>query len=419
MKHFLILLSLILLLPFFSAAQSNFKPGYVVTLKDDTLKGVIDYREWDNNPQQITYKSNDASQPQEFDARNAKAFGINGLEYYERYVVSVSQDPVDINKISSKLDTSYRTDTVFLHVLAKGKYLALYSYNDAIKLRFYLSETANLQLPQELEFHAFYNPDATYTVHYVRRYRIQLQYEAENRNNSLSSLISEADYNESDLVKVVNKINGNSDLHLISKNLFGTRWFAGAAITHNKLEFIGNFSLANTSASNSVTPRINVGVDIFPNKTIQKLYFRLELSYAYGKYSFIYADEYSTPVGSSASLNLSQYNGIFTPQVVYNLYNSEQLKVFADVGMAINFSFYNHYRYTITYTNFPEKVFDDRYPQFSKIWAAFPFKAGIAIKKRVELYASYTPATTVCNGDTKFSASINSYSAGINYLFGK
>ncbi|MGN6638499.1 MAG: hypothetical protein ACTHJ8_06275, partial [Mucilaginibacter sp.] len=392
MKKILTLLSIILLLPFLSSAQSNFKPGYVVTLQGDTLKGAIDYREWDNNPKQITYKDNN-DQTQEFNVRNAKAFAINGLEYYERYIVSVSQDPVDINKISSKLDTSYHIDTVFLHVLAKGKNLALYSYNDDIKLRFYISETASPQLPQELEFHAFYNPDATSTVHYVRRYRIQLQYEAEKngKENSLSGLIPEADYNESDLVKIVNKINGDSELHLTSKNLFGTRWFAGAAITHNKLDFIGNFSLANAPASNSVTPRINAGIDIFPNKTIQKFYFRLEISYAYGKYSFFYADEYSTPVGSSASLNLNQYNGIFTPQVVYNLYNSEQLKVFADVGMAINFSFYNHYRYTITYTNFPEKVFDDRYPQFYKTWAAFPLKAGIAIKKRVELYASYTP----------------------------
>lgn len=423
MKYFLNLLSLIFLLPLFSPAQSNYKPGYVVTLQRDTLKGVVDYKEWDNNPKQINYKNNaDDSPAQEFDVHKAKAFAINGLEYYERSVVSASQDAVDINKISSKLDSSYRTDTVFLHVLAQGKYLTLYSYTDAIKLRFYVSETGSPQLPpQELEFHAFYNPDATNTVHYVNRYRVQLHYEAEKigKDNSLSGLISEAGYNESDLVKVVNKINGDSQLHLTSNNLFGIRWFVGAAITHNKLDFIGNFALANSPASNSATPRINAGIDIFPNKTIQKLYFRLELSYTYGKYSFVYADENSTPVGSSASLMPNQYNAVFTPQVIYNLYNKEQFKIFADVGMAINFSFYNHYRYTITYTYFPEKAYADRYPQFYKIWAAFPFKAGVAIKKRIELYASYTPASTVCVGDTKFSAAINSYSAGINYLLGK
>jgi len=41
-----------------SLAQSNYKPGYVVDLRNDTLKGFIDYKEWENNPKTFTFKSN-------------------------------------------------------------------------------------------------------------------------------------------------------------------------------------------------------------------------------------------------------------------------------------------------------------------------------------------------------------------------
>ena len=42
-KYFLVTL---LLLPLLSIAQSNYKSGYVVTLKGDTLRGYINYKEW-------------------------------------------------------------------------------------------------------------------------------------------------------------------------------------------------------------------------------------------------------------------------------------------------------------------------------------------------------------------------------------
>jgi len=46
MKHLVKLLLIFILLPFISTAQTNYKPGYVVTLTGDTLHGFIDYKEW-------------------------------------------------------------------------------------------------------------------------------------------------------------------------------------------------------------------------------------------------------------------------------------------------------------------------------------------------------------------------------------
>lgn len=41
---YLYFVSLILILPAFSFAQSNYKAGYVVTTKGDTLRGFINYK---------------------------------------------------------------------------------------------------------------------------------------------------------------------------------------------------------------------------------------------------------------------------------------------------------------------------------------------------------------------------------------
>ena len=56
MTHFNKLVLFFLLFPFFTNAQSNYKPGYLVTIKGDTLHGLIDYRQWDNNPGAVAFK---------------------------------------------------------------------------------------------------------------------------------------------------------------------------------------------------------------------------------------------------------------------------------------------------------------------------------------------------------------------------
>jgi len=50
MKFFSPPLFLAVIAPAVLFAQSNFKSGYIVMPKGDTVKGYIDYREWDNNP---------------------------------------------------------------------------------------------------------------------------------------------------------------------------------------------------------------------------------------------------------------------------------------------------------------------------------------------------------------------------------
>jgi hypothetical protein len=187
------------------------------------------------------------------------------------------------------------------------------------------------------------------------------------------------------------------------------------------MKFIGGFLLSNAPASKNTSPRISAGIDIFPNKAIQRFYMRSELSFSYGQYKFVYTDPNAAPTGTTGSLNFKQYNTTITPQLVYNIYNKEKLKVFVDLGAAINFSSYSRHQYKITYDLFAPRI-ENQYPEFYKVWVAFPVKAGIALNRRFEVYFSYMPSATNAVGDLRdpegFSVAHTAYFTGFNYFFG-
>jgi hypothetical protein len=419
MKIFRKLFLLSFLVPLFSLAQSNYKPGYIITLKGDTLHGYIDYKEWENNPKHIAFKRDIRQGNADiFTTKAANAFAITGQQYYERYVVPVSQDPVDVSTMGSKLDTSYRTDTVFLRILNKGRYMALYGYRDDIKPRFYLLEAGQTR-PQELIYHAYYNINESSSIQYVKRFHIQLQNIAQTNginNDEVSREIVRCNYSETDLIGIAQKINGNSSKQFTAQKLFGIRWFAGAGANYSNFKFTGNvFSIF--PASNSVSPKIDAGIDFFSNKNIQKFYLRAEVSFTYGQYSFSYHDNISTP-SNTTSLDLKQYNTAITPQFIYNIYNKEQFKAFIDFGISINLASYSHYQLITKYDSFPTNT-QDNYPEFENIYMTTPIKAGVAANKKFEVYVCYIPPVSITGRSAyAFRSNITSYQAGLNYLFG-
>jgi hypothetical protein len=92
MKPFYTFLSIIFLLPLFSSAQVNFKNGLVVTLKGDTVHGFINYREWNSNPDIITFKNGANSTPQKFTVNEISYFSVEDLEAYQKYTGPISMD---------------------------------------------------------------------------------------------------------------------------------------------------------------------------------------------------------------------------------------------------------------------------------------------------------------------------------------
>src|ERR1700740_3276837 len=149
------LLLFVFVLPLFAVAQSNYRPGYVVNLKGDTVKGFIDYQAWDANPTSISFKPTLAAREKKtFSMGSMRSFGIEGIASYQKFLCRISTDITDSRHIIEGRDTSFRIDSVFLKVLQKGKNLALYSYADNLKTRFYIGEAPDYK-PTELTYRLY------------------------------------------------------------------------------------------------------------------------------------------------------------------------------------------------------------------------------------------------------------------------
>jgi len=410
MKLFIKTLLLSFLAPVLAFAQSNYKPGYVVDLKGDTLKGFIDYREWNKNPKQFSFK-NSSGNTQVFNIQNATAFTITGLEYYERHIVSISTDPTDLNMLMHQVDTSFVSDTVFLKILQRGRYVSLYYYNDDIKSRFYLSETGDPRQPEELGYHFYYNNDESNTIKYIRRYRTQLQYVAQKNNVSnkdLESSIQQSKYDANDLESIVSKINGDKGRQMVSQNLFGTRWFAGIGVNYTDMTFNGDIDYGDSYA---LFPKVSMGLDFLTNKNTQQFFLRAEVAFTGDSHDFKNTYEQS-------ELKFNQLTASIILQAYYNFYNSEKLKIFFGGGIPVNFSIYPDHYYVTEGGIDVTPIKQSNFPDYHMLWESFILKAGIVLNKKLEIYVGYSPATTLTDDYLDFAGNVVSYQAGVNFLFG-
>ena len=108
MRFLLNLLLLFLFAPLFSSAQGNYQPGLIVNLQGDTIRGSIDYSEWQNNPERISFEANGADAVQKLSAGEIKFFSvaIGHLAKFVAYDGPISTDVTDINHLSVGRDSS-------------------------------------------------------------------------------------------------------------------------------------------------------------------------------------------------------------------------------------------------------------------------------------------------------------------------
>jgi hypothetical protein len=204
MKHFYKLLLPALLLPFFSNAQSNYKPGYVVTAKGDTLKGSVDLREWENNPHNVYFKSQTGAK--NYTAKEISAFGTSNVTY-DRYMGPISTDETNVSRLSTGRDTSYKQDTTFLKVIQRGANVTLFSYVDNLKSRYFIAENQNNR-PYELIYRIYHTPDRGVETHNENVFVSQLYELAQKYNPASDELrlnIEKSQYNGPELKRSLKK----------------------------------------------------------------------------------------------------------------------------------------------------------------------------------------------------------------------
>ena len=406
-----LLLLLVVLFPCALFAQSNFKPGYILKTNGDTVKGYINYREWNLSPKKIEFKSSpNDNNITSYQPSQIKAFGITDIDKYISYIGRVSVDDNTFPDLPAKLDTTTRTDTLFLQLIYQGTPLSLLVQRDAQKFRFFVKE--NETHPVELKYHQYYADARQVTS--ISPYTGLLNRLANKYNPSsgIHTTIEHSRFSSTSLANVIKQINNDDNkISPGSAGTVGSRFFAGVALNRTTTEFSAENPFSEVPSS-SYTPRINVGFDFFPNKYTQRLFFRTELGFSAINPSFKKAGP-AVVYGYS----FKQYTISLTPQLIYNLYNKDNFKAYLGAGVVLNNSINTNGSRTIEIYGTPNNSTTNY--ELKSFWLGYQLQAGVIVNRRINIYASYSPAITQYTNYVLFEIKNTSYSVGINYLFGK
>ncbi|MGV3639768.1 MAG: hypothetical protein ACO1NZ_04560 [Adhaeribacter sp.] len=328
----------------------------MVNPQGDTLRGFINYQEWNFNPEKFTFKLQPGeSQSQVFGPETARAIAIEGYEVFEAHLVSISQDEVAGSRLKEGPDTTTIRRTVFLKLLQKGGKVNLYSWKDILKERFYILEKGTAS-PVELGYKVYLENSNIATS---ALYKQQLAALAVRQQVfSLTEQIKAAAYHRGHLVKIISKINGNTNSS-ISKTLEqapGLRWFGSVGLNYTTFNYKGEnelmidgftssglYTFKDKIITHSLLPMVSAGADIYLNPALQRFVFRGELNLAPVRSEV--KTQYQHPNYSSTSplhdqsnvYNLSFLNISASPQILMNAWNTERIKWYLGAGGTLSY----------------------------------------------------------------------------------
>ena len=155
-------------------AQKNFQSGYVVLRSSDTLRGQIDYREWDVNPRRIVFEPQNGGQSMTYSVEDISGFGVAG-DSYEGYTVKLypySMEPVVV--VNENFSSTPYEKAVFLRLITKGE-LNLLLYKDSTSTEYYFLQRKKEQPFQLRLISRAVGADGHIGVVFDPYYKIQLQ----------------------------------------------------------------------------------------------------------------------------------------------------------------------------------------------------------------------------------------------------
>lgn len=396
MKRLFILVSLSTSLV--ASAQKNFQPGYIIKNDGQRVEGFINYREWNHNPRQIGFTTDkNANDEQNFTVKDIRYFEITGKESYERFPARISMDEGSNVSLALERDTSYKTDTVFMKLHARGQHINLYSYTDGLKTRFYILRANGSEIV-ELIYKRYAHLGELIDE---STFRIQLEEIANSVNMNQAKLMNKirvAAYTKPRLTKIVNEINGVSSVPDASAKanrppLF--RGFAGAGVVRTKISVDGVHLMNGAQNDNtSLSPRVSGGVDLFIFRNTGKLFLRSELGYQTAKAVL----ESSNPAVDDATVQIKTRTLFLTEQLIFNFYNTRNLKIFAGGGLSFYKSTFPENDFRLFSSLGPNATVQKDYFGFKDdVYISHLWRAGATVNRKLEFSLLYQGWTTMTN----------------------
>ena len=129
----------------FSFGQNNYLSGYIIT-KGDTIKGLINYKDWHSSPKIISFKKDSLSIQQQFTPNDITSFKVSN-EIYISSDIDIEISPIQTSELGTEPKLKVINETAFIRVIFDGK-KKMYNYRSS-KYRkdfFYIYMDGKLQL---------------------------------------------------------------------------------------------------------------------------------------------------------------------------------------------------------------------------------------------------------------------------------
>jgi hypothetical protein len=251
------------------------------------------------------------------------------------------------------------------------------------------------------------------TVEGFKNQLIEVAKNSPTNTSNLLELLLNTKYEEKDLARVTDLINGGKSQPFPLTKPSTTSFYVGIALSSSKATYDGDNALANGPTNKtSYFPKLTMGIDLRSNPFIGRLIFRFDLSFTGANYEISKVEE---SVGKTTH-SFNQYTGSLTPQAIYNFYNSDKIKVNAGLGFSLNFSQYSNNKKQFDNFHNPAWSNEDKV-KLRSFWIALPVRIGAVFKKKYEVYAQYNYPFSSITDYMNYSISVKSWQVGFNYLF--
>lgn len=200
--RFLKLISAFIVLAFLNSvsgySQENFKPGFIVDNNKDTIKGLIDYRNWAITPKKFKFKIQSNSETKVYSSTDILSFGVAG-EIYTSGIVIVEDGPLNSMDHDNLWQFHERIDTTYLQVLVDGPKSLYYLEDENQKIHFFIGQSGKFDRLMFKVYNTKYN-----NISIEKRdekYKGQLNIYLQDCS-SIQKKISSSEYKKNELIKL-------------------------------------------------------------------------------------------------------------------------------------------------------------------------------------------------------------------------
>jgi hypothetical protein len=125
--------------------QKNWIPGLIIKSNGDTLKGYINYRNWEGNPSRVGFRTSPEGATVKYSPMDIVSF-IASDEVYVSAIVNAEMTRTNVNDLTMDKELNIEQDTAFLQTMIQGPKSLYYFMNRYGKAQFYIQNGANYEL---------------------------------------------------------------------------------------------------------------------------------------------------------------------------------------------------------------------------------------------------------------------------------